>query len=103
MAMFRPGTGSPFPVGTNPVANATADVNGDGHHQLLVANYDGNTVSVLLGDGNGGFPPAAPVPLSGPADIQAGDLNGHGHLDCIAGNRSAGPVSVVLNNGTGGF
>jgi len=52
MAMFRNGPGSPFPVGTNPVSNATADLNGDGHLDLLTANYISDNVSVLLGDGN---------------------------------------------------
>ena len=37
MAMFRNGPGSPFPVGTNPVSNATADLNGDGHLDLLIS------------------------------------------------------------------
>ena len=38
MAMFRTGAGSPFPTGTNPVSNATADINGDGHLDLHFTN-----------------------------------------------------------------
>src|SRR4029077_10397371 len=60
MAMFRNGPGSPFPVGTNPVSNATADLNGDGHLDLLTANYISDNASVLFGDGNGGFTAAPP-------------------------------------------
>ena len=73
MAMFRNGTGSPFPVGTNPVSNATADLNGDGHLDLLITNYITDNVSVLFGDGDGGFTPtAAPVPVgNGPREIEA--------------------------------
>jgi len=73
MAMFRNGPGSPFPVGTNPVSNATADLNGDGHLDLLTANYISDNVSVLFGDGHGGFIAAAPVPVgNGPRQIQSG-------------------------------
>ena len=38
MAMFRNSSGTPFPVGTNPVSNATADVNGDGFIDILTSN-----------------------------------------------------------------
>ena len=34
---------------------ALGDVNGDGKPDLVVANYNSNTVSVLLGNGNGTF------------------------------------------------
>ena len=34
---------------------AVADVNGDGKPDLVVANVNSNTVSVLLGNGNGTF------------------------------------------------
>ena len=38
---------------------AVADVNGDGKPDLVVANYGGNAVSVLLGNGDGTFRPQA--------------------------------------------
>ena len=34
---------------------AVGDFNGDGKPDLVVANYDSNTVSVLLGNGDGTF------------------------------------------------
>ena len=102
MAMFRSGPGLPFPTGANPVSNATADLNGDGHLDLLVTNYITDNVSVLLGDGNGRFTPtAAPVPVgNGPREIEAGDLDGDGDIDFIATNYSGNSVSVLLNNGS---
>jgi hypothetical protein len=42
-------------VGTNPFSVAVADVNGDGIPDLIVANQLDNTVSVLLGNGDGTF------------------------------------------------
>ena len=104
MAMFRNGPGSPFPVGTNPVSNATADLNGDGHLDLLTANYISDNASVLFGDGNGGFTAAAPVAVgNGPRQIQSGDLDGDGDIDFITTNYSGNSVSVLLNNGNGTF
>ena len=44
------------PPASSPESVAVGDVNGDGKPDLIVANYDGgNTVSVLLGNGNGTF------------------------------------------------
>ncbi|CAN7270565.1 FG-GAP-like repeat-containing protein [Rhizobium sp. LjRoot254] len=104
MAMFRAGTGSPFPVGTNPVSNATADLDGDGHLDLLFVNYISDNVSVLFGDGNGGFTAGAPVPVTnGPRQIKARDLDGDGDIDFLATNYSGNNVSVALNNGNGTF
>src|SRR5438876_11534132 len=37
----------------NPDAVVTADFNGDGRLDLAVTNYSNNSVSVLLGNGNG--------------------------------------------------
>ena len=65
------GTGSftpaaTLPVGYSPYAVAVGDFNGDGVLDLAVANSCGNdplcnnspgTVSILLGDGTGSFPP----------------------------------------------
>src|SRR4029453_18965626 len=102
MPMFVSGTGSPFPTGTNPVSNATADLNGDGHLDLLFTNYISDNVSVLFGDGNGGFTPQPAVAVTnGPREVAAGDLDGDGDIDFVASNYAANSVSVRLNNGNG--
>src|ERR1035437_368774 len=44
-----------YPTGSAPYSVTTADFNGDGKIDLAVANSGSNTVSVLLGDGSGGF------------------------------------------------
>ena len=62
-AQFTPAPGSPFPVGTTPVSVAVGDFNGDGKLDFAVANESSNNVTVLLGDGKGGFVTASSSPL----------------------------------------
>ena len=83
--MFSNATGSPFATGANPVSNATADLNGDGHLDLLFTNYISDNVSVLLGNGTGSFVAATPVPVTnGPREVEAADLDGDGDIDFLA-------------------
>jgi len=57
---------------------AFSDLNGDGKPDLAVAN-SGNTVSVLLNNGNGSFAARVDYPTGGgPESIAAADLNGEG-------------------------
>src|SRR5579872_6530850 len=69
---FSPATS--FPVGPNPQAVVTADFNNDGRLDLATANAGGNTVSVLLGDGRGGFGAANHFAAGpGPRSMAVGD------------------------------
>jgi hypothetical protein len=94
------------------------DVNGDGVPDLVVADYcqdigckEEGTVSVLLGDGNGTFQPAAVYGSGGyrAYSVAAADLRGHGILDLIVTNTclnaecTNGSVSVLVCNGNGVF
>src|SRR5271154_254890 len=53
-----------IPVGKGPGAVILADVNHDGHLDILVANAESETLSVLLGDGKGHFVEAAGSPFA---------------------------------------
>jgi hypothetical protein len=96
---------------------ATADVNGDGKPDLVVANCSatasnckggGGTVGVLLGKGDGTFHPAVTY-LSGgntPFGVAVGDVNGDARPDVVAGNCGnntcgtlPGTVGVLINTG----
>ncbi len=93
-----------YRTGDGPDSVAVADLNGDGKRDLVTANYDPSTVSVLLNRGAGRFAAKHDYAtgknpyLGTPA---ADDLNGDGKPDIVTGNF--GSVSVLLNRGDGSF
>jgi hypothetical protein len=104
LAQFAPAPSSPFAAGTAPDSVAVGDFNGDGIPDLAVANRDSNTVTVLLGNGTGGFAPAPGSPIavgSAPLSIAVADFNGDGKLDLAVANSAS--VTILLGNGNGAF
>ncbi len=104
-------SGASSSVGNSPAAIVTADFNGDGIQDLAVANETDNTVSILVGLGNGTFQPQVAYATGyGPADVAVGDFNHDGYLDLAvvnSGENSSGQlansVSILLGNGDGTF
>jgi hypothetical protein len=97
---------SRLPVGRSPGSVVALDVNGDRRTDLVVANQGSGDVSVLLGDGKGGFSPAPGSPFAAgphPNDIATGDFNGDGKYDLALPNHDTQLVTVLLGNGRGGF
>jgi MBG domain (YGX type)/Bacterial Ig-like domain (group 3)/FG-GAP-like repeat len=96
--------GSPVAVGTNPNNAAVGDFNGDGIPDLAVPNPGSNNVSILLGDGKGGFAPGSPVSAgTNPLGVSVGDFNGDGIADLAVANFDPNTVSILLGNGDGSF
>jgi hypothetical protein len=84
-----------------------ADLNNDGIPDIVVTSGE-NTVSVLLGNGDGTFgPPQTYAVGSLPYSVAVADVNGDGHPDIIVanggGSKSPSNVSVLLGNGDGTF
>src|SRR5262249_3687863 len=93
-----------FGTGVAPYAVAIADVNGDALPDLITANYTGNTVSVLTGNGAGSFQPAVSYPAGAtPYALAVADVNGDNLPDVVTANYQAGTVSVLLGTGEGSF
>ena len=99
---LAPASGSPFAAGNSPQAVATGDFNGDGNLDLALANNGDSTVTLLQGDGKGGFTKTGTLALAAtPTGMVAGDFNHDGRLDLAVGGKST--VQVFFGNGAGGF
>jgi len=92
-----------------PYSLQLADINGDGKLDIVISSTDipgtlSGGLTVLLGDGQGGFALGAQVATgSSPATLAVGDLNGDGRADVAVPNYYSGTVSIVLGDGSGGF
>ncbi len=107
----RQASGSPISVGAAPWAIAVGDFNGDGNSDLAVADYIGESISILLGNGNGTFTEGAnssiPLPQY-PISLVTGDFNGDGIADLAivatpVDTTGTGTVTSFLGNGDGTF
>ena len=89
MALFNVAPAS-IPTGINPRGIATADLNGDGHLDLLIANFGDSNVEIRSGNGHGSFVLGtlrSVYGVNGP-DIAIGDLDRDGDLDFVVNNES---------------
>ena len=96
-------TTNTYGVGGSSTSIAAADVNGDGKLDLVAANGNTNTLTVLTNDGSGIFGSNATQHVgNGPACVVAADVNGDGSLDLITANNDS-TLTVLTNNGNGAF
>jgi FG-GAP-like repeat len=87
-----------------PYSVAVGDFNGDGKLDLATANELENTLSVLLGNGDGTFQTHVDYDTVGDCrQVATGDFNGDGKLDLVVSSGSYNRVSVLLGNGDGTF
>lgn len=90
-----------YNTGGQPFSVVSADVNGDGRPDLVMATA-ANSVAVLIGNGDGTFANSADyVGGSVPMSVTAGDFNEDGKLDLAVANRADDTVSVFLAKGGG--
>jgi hypothetical protein len=93
-----------FDVPEGVFAVTTADFDLDGHADLALTNTDADSVSVLLGNGDGTFqaPQAFASDGASASTLTSADFNEDGNPDlATANNRTT--VSVLLGNGDGTF
>jgi hypothetical protein len=103
-----------FTVLSGPWDIASADLDNDGHMDLVTANRYSSSVSVALNDGTGGFGSAWTYAVGyKPWELDLADLDGDGDEDIavtLTDIEVAGPpkddydlVAVLFNDGSGGF
>lgn len=69
-----------------------------------MVNPGPNTVTILLGNGDGTFTARATIPVAGgPQSVAAGDFNRDGKLDLAVVSYSSNTATVLLGNGDGTF
>ncbi len=103
---FSQASGSPITVGNYPSAIVVCDFNGDGKLDLAIANSEDNTVTILLGNGDGTFSqaPGSPIAVGNtPQAIAVGDFTGSGKPGLAVLNTLSNNVSILLGNGDGTF
>ena len=91
--------GADYSVAMGASAIAVGDLSGSGTKDLVVANFNSGSVSVLLqtAPGSGKYQAATSYSTGGsPNDVQLADVNGDGKLDLIvADNGSSGRILIL--------
>jgi len=95
-----------FPVGGSPSSIATGefDTVNNTNADLVVTNSTDNTVSILLGNGDGTFTTQSVFATGkGPSGVATSDFNGDAKADLAVTNQTDSTVSILLGNGDGTF
>jgi hypothetical protein len=96
-----------FSIGTSRTyagSIALGDFNRDRRLDVVVANYLANSVSLLLGNGNGTLRTAKNIPVGQwPKAIAVGDFNNDSRLDIVTANAKSNDVSILLGQSGGRF
>jgi uncharacterized repeat protein (TIGR01451 family) len=93
-----------FAVGFAPAGIAVGDLNADGNPDAVVANRDSDDLTILLGDGAGGFASQATAgtgPGTQPVAVAIADFNGDGLPDVAVANQGTDQIAILLGSGGG--
>jgi VCBS repeat protein len=103
---FTPAPGSPFPCGKNPNDIAVADMNADGNPDVIIANTGTPYITILLGDGRGGFTPAPHSPFATTVrphvhGVAVGDFMGDGNPAVVTDSWGNDQILLIPSDGHG--
>jgi large repetitive protein len=107
-AQARSTAGSAFVVAPTialhaaPTSVAAGDLRGDGRQDLVITTKGSGNVTVLLGDGKGGFDGGHEYAAgAAPGNVLLADLEGRGRLDAVVTDSASGDIEVLRGNGDG--
>ena len=93
-----------FKVGKNPTSIRASDFNGDGFTDLVTTNIQGNSLSLLLGTGDGGFESQKIITAcQEPRNVAVDDFNLDHFEDLVVACSGDHHVLVFLGQGDGTF
>lgn len=94
-------------LGANDVIVASVNDDVDSHPDVVVVNQNADNVTILLGNGLGGFTGSNVSVGNRPTKVAAGDFDGDGNVDlAVTNNDNVGTLDEVLvltGNGDGTF
>jgi uncharacterized delta-60 repeat protein len=93
-----------YNVGSSPATVICADVDRDGNPDLIVANSESNTLSVLMNNGSGAlFGRVDYTTGATPQSLISVDIDKDGDLDLVVANYLSGSLTLFTNDGNGHF
>lgn len=97
-AQFEPAVSYPA-GGRLPVGIASGDFDGDGHADIVTANWEAQEIAVLHGDGRGHLSAPTTIATDGDANaVAADDLDGDGLEDVVAAVVSHPPAVAIVRS-----
>jgi len=94
----------PLSGSSKPSISEGADFNQDGTIDIAVGSTGNERISVLLGDGAGGFSSITSYQASASVrGLSVMDLEGDGDMDIVTANRTGNNLTILKNNGDGTF
>lgn len=93
-----------YKVGKNPTTITTADLNHDSFTDLVTTNISSNTLSILLGNGDGTFKEQVQLHVcKEPRALAIGQFNQDEHADLVLACSGGDEIAVLLGHGNGKF
>ena len=103
-ATFDPFLTPTAATGPVPSPNEPTDFDRDGNIDLALANTQASSLSLLLGDGLGGFSAVQLLDVGqNPRGLAVLDVDGDGDADIASADAGSDQISVLLNDGNGAF
>lgn len=82
----------------------SADLDNDGHYDLVVTNGSDNELVVFRGNERGRLARHASLPAGqNPDGLAAADIDGDGIVDLVVANHETSYLSLLIGDGRGGF